>query len=424
MMADKSLKQVLDEVFPLISVKKILDYYSVNYTPRGDEYVTNCVFHERYRGKVDKNPSLNINSKKKLFNCFSCPAKGNIYQLVMQLELDSGKKSCSFSDAFKKICEIHNIAIDGVFKIDKDSFVDDMSIDEIVDGDERIVEVFNDSVLNKFYLKKHNYFIDRGFLPDTLKYFEMGFGTKNLDKDRCIFPVRNSYGGLVGWTGRSVIKTVKPKWLHRPKDRFFTSLNLFNIDKALKSILDTDTVYVVESVANCMRMYEAGFKNCVAILGMNMSETQANMLCEYASHIVLLYDNDDAGRDGVGLAVDLLYDKGVRVSIGQYDFGKDEKGYAYDIGDVSVDDILSKISYIDMNEYLERHGGLMKLLDNIDLEEPIAITTGDGETVIVCEKLDGDCEYPQLCLDDILYIKRINNMFTIRGIDVNPVKPF
>ena len=79
----KSLRQVCDEIFPKIDVKKILDYYEVEYTIRGDECVMKCPFHEKFRGKVDRNPSFSVNIVKKLFSCWSCPAKGNIYQRLL-----------------------------------------------------------------------------------------------------------------------------------------------------------------------------------------------------------------------------------------------------------------------------------------------------------------------------------------------------
>lgn len=423
-MATKTIRQVAKEIFNKIDVRKVLDYYGVQYTPKGDELVMHCPFHPKLRGKEDKNPSFSINANKKLYACWSCPAKGNIYQLVMRLELDAGAKSCDYATALKIICEINNISVDGVFRVDKDSFNDDLSIDDIFDNEPVVQEVFNDSVLNKFYLKKHNYFLDRGFKPETLKTFEMGFGTKGLDKDRCIFPVRNIECGLVGWTGRAVLNTMKPKWLHRPKDRFYTTLNLFNIDKALKYILDTGDVYVVESVGNCMRLWECGYRNVVAVLGSKMSEVQASMLCDYANRIYLLYDNDDAGYDGNLIAINLLYDKDVEVFVGEYDFGKNKKGNAYDIADANSD-MIDTIVYISMEEYIRKRGGLMKILDEINIDEPVEVHTPEGVSVFLVNKVNKkETECPQLCMDDIVYIRRIHNMFGINAMTITPEKPF
>lgn len=50
-----------------------------------------CVFHP------DKNPSLSINTKHGLFNCFSCGAKGNGFDLYMKI------KGCDFKTALEEL---------------------------------------------------------------------------------------------------------------------------------------------------------------------------------------------------------------------------------------------------------------------------------------------------------------------------------
>ena len=106
----KDISVALKDLFPKIKVKDILDHYGVKYQTKGDELSISCVFHEKLRGKKDTHPSLNVNVRKKLFNCLSCPAKGNIYALVQQLEITYGEKdSCSFIDAVKIICDVSNV---------------------------------------------------------------------------------------------------------------------------------------------------------------------------------------------------------------------------------------------------------------------------------------------------------------------------
>jgi DNA primase len=414
-MANRSYQEVVKDVQRQCVVKKILDYYEIKYQVRtgkhGEEYVTNCIFHETLRGKPDTHPSLSINSDKKLYNCWSCPAKGNIFQFVMQCELlYSEKKSCSFHEALLKICEICNIEVDGLFKLDKNKFNEDLDVEEINTDDLLYTsEVFNEEVLKKFYLKTHTYFINRGYKPETLKYFEMGFGVKGTDKDRCIFPVRNITGGLVGWSGRAVKKNMKPKWLHQPDDRFYTSLNLFNIDKALPYIIKTGKVYVVESIGNCMRMYEAGFKNTVALLGSKMSNVQAEMLLEYADEIYLLLDPDEAGYDGTQIAIDRLYGKGSKIFIGIYNFGIDsETKKAKDIGDATVEMVLS-IVYQSVDEYIESNRGVIDMLNTS--EKPAIVELADGVKVMCTEELVEDCEYPQVTKTDMKYLNLVDKLF-------------
>ena len=274
--------QIIKIVNKQANVDKILKYYKIEYIENNDERIMKCFMHKKYRSKEDNNPSLQLNINLHLYNCFSCPAKGNLFQFVMACEtILEGKKSCTFHESLIKICEICSIPIDGLYKISKDDTNLDLEVEDIDEFNlsdlQYVYEVFNESAIKKFYLKKHGYFINRGFEPKTLEYFEMGFGTAGLDKDRCIFPIRDANGRLVGWSGRDVKPNAKIRWLHRPKDRFKKEYILYNLDKALKYIISSNEVHVVESIPNCMRMYEAGVKNCVAILGNKISAVQAKL---------------------------------------------------------------------------------------------------------------------------------------------------
>lgn len=421
----KDLKTALKDLYPKIKPKDILDHYNVRYEVKGDELNMPCIFHEKLRGKKDNHPSLNVNMRKKVFNCLSCPAKGNMYSLVQQLEITyGGKESCSFMDAVKVICEISNVRFEKLFKVDKDAYSDDMDIEDIEMSDEKYYqEVFSDSVLKKFYFRTHNYFLNRGYKPETLKTFEMGFGTKGKDKDRCIFPIRNVTGGLVGWTGRTV-KNDPVKWLHQPYDRFYSSLNLFGIDKAVQHIIDENSVYIVESPGNAMRLWELGIKNVVAIFGMQLSQYQIDILSQYCDTFYLLFDNDQGGYDGIDIAVNLLYDTNINVFIGQYDFGHDENGYAYDIGDLSykIDaSLLDTIKYIDMYEYMEKNGGIIKMVRTEDeITETVPIETENG-TVLLVPKLDKKDTTPQITPDVFSLLQRIDNLYKIQKIALNTI---
>jgi DNA primase len=47
-----------------------------------------------------------------------------------------------------------------------------------------------------------------------------------------------------------------------------------------------------------MTLFERGVPNAVASMGASLSEAQADFLAEYADHVSVLFDGDDAGRGG------------------------------------------------------------------------------------------------------------------------------
>ncbi|GHU31889.1 hypothetical protein FACS1894166_04150 [Bacilli bacterium] len=50
----------------------------IKLSPKGNNYFGLCPFH------ADKNPSLVVSPKKKIFKCFVCGAKGNVFGFVQQ----------------------------------------------------------------------------------------------------------------------------------------------------------------------------------------------------------------------------------------------------------------------------------------------------------------------------------------------------
>jgi DNA primase len=52
----------------------------IKLTRKGNNYVGLCPFH------ADKNPSLVVSPKKKIFKCFVCNAKGNVFGFVQQYQ--------------------------------------------------------------------------------------------------------------------------------------------------------------------------------------------------------------------------------------------------------------------------------------------------------------------------------------------------
>ncbi|MFO0367502.1 MAG: toprim domain-containing protein [Acidobacteriota bacterium] len=55
---------------------------------------------------------------------------------------------------------------------------------------------------------------------------------------------------------------------------------------------------VVEGFFDCVRVYQSGFRNVVALMGCTISPPQIRQLHRACSSVVLLLDGDPAGRKG------------------------------------------------------------------------------------------------------------------------------
>lgn len=413
----QQVKEIIIKVHNRISVKELLDYYGVNYVVDGDECHMHCVDVAHN----DRNPSMNFNIDKKVYNCLSCSAKGNWYTFITNAEKKYNNRSLSVSDKLKIGAEISGVTFDSLLHTDKFSEIEnefsyvDVSESEV----ERQEEVFPDSVLNQFYKKGNTYFISRGYQPETLKHFEMGFGVKGEMKDRCVFPVRNIDGGLLGWSGRSVINNAQVKWFHAPKERFLKGLTLYNIDKAFPYISETGEVYIFESIGNVMRAYEAGIYNAVATLGNKMTKQQAQFICDIADTAIIFSDNDMGGIEMNNIAIELLYGR-VDLKFAFYDFGKNDKGKSLDAGDVTPERILNEVSYLYIDEYYDKMGEVfLKMLENT-FDRDYSIKLPNGKEILCTNELkDKDVvNKPQLLPYDIIFFQHIDKVFGVDKISL------
>lgn len=81
---------------------------------------------------------------------------------------------------------------------------------------------------------------------------------------------------------------------------FRKSLELFNIHRALATSGD-DPLVVVEGYFGCMRLWQAGVRRVVALMGSALSQSQEALLRRHVpagSEILLVLDEDAVGRAG------------------------------------------------------------------------------------------------------------------------------
>lgn len=143
------------------------------------------------------------------------------------------------------------------------------------------------------------YFLSRGYDAKTLTHFGVG-DCMNKDSplyNRAIVPIHNPDGQLVALIARSIKEYKDPKFLLYPKG-VNKSFLLYNHHRALQSIQETNTVFLVEGQGDVWRLYEAGIINAVGIFGKTISKEQENKINSMPiTHIVVLTDNDQAGRE-------------------------------------------------------------------------------------------------------------------------------
>lgn len=143
------------------------------------------------------------------------------------------------------------------------------------------------------------YFVARGYNKKTMKYFDVGdCYDDGIMKERAIIPIHDDEGkDLVGIIGRSLRDYRIPKFLFNPKG-FDKRYYFYNFHRAIKKVKETSCLYIVEGQGDVWRLYEAGVLNAVSIFGKTITEQQQQKLLKLPiTHLVILTDNDQAGRE-------------------------------------------------------------------------------------------------------------------------------
>lgn len=132
-------------------------------------------------------------------------------------------------------------------------------------------------------------------------------------KNRLMFPITNTKGQIIGFSGRVLDKT-EPKYKNTPETSVYKKReNLFAFDKALAS--GKNHIIVCEGQMDVIAMHQAGLSNAVASLGTALTKSQARLIKSFTDRVILLYDTDEAGCKATKKAIDVLKREGIAVYV-------------------------------------------------------------------------------------------------------------
>ena len=150
----------------------------------------------------------------------------------------------------------------------------------------------------------HPYLRARGLSPETIAMFGLGY----CSTGRIAIPIHDRVGNLVAYAGRWPGNPPEQRPRYKLPRGFRKSLEVFNLHRAAAENPRSPLI-VVEGYFDCVKLWQAGFRRAVAIMGCRMSEMQAARIGEAAGEsgeVRLLFDNDESGSIGRSRARSLL----------------------------------------------------------------------------------------------------------------------
>jgi DNA primase len=289
-----------------LTMEQILEHYQLlhQFKRTGDSLNGPCPIH-----KGSSPTQFRISISKNIWHCFSeCKHGGNTLDFIAKME------NVSIHAAALKAIEWFNLDSETMTATSQKtpeapSEVDESDSVPVAKPATKKTAVAQEKNTTpnpplKFRLDKlersHPYLTERGLNQETIVDFGIGYCAKGTMAERIAIPIHNVEGKIVAYAGRFPGEPTEDTPKYKLPQGFKKSLELFNIDRAIKESADQPLI-IVEGFFDCMKLHQHGCRKVVALMGSTMSAAQEELIRKHTnsqSQIIVMLDEDEAGRAG------------------------------------------------------------------------------------------------------------------------------
>lgn len=294
----------------------------------------------------EKTPSFYVSPDRGMYYCFSSSQGGDMFTFVEKME------GVDFKGALKILAEKAGVELvpedpkkrdlrDALYQAleeatkffeselpkctDATKYLENRKVTADTISKWRIGYAPNDWRKAREYLNK------KGFDDQTLlqagitKQADQGKQPYDVFRDRIMFPIMDSSGRVIGFSGRILSKdTEAPKYVNSPETMLFNkSEALFGYSHAKHGIHKLDFSLIVEGQFDVVLSHQAGYKNTVAVSGTALTPEHVSLLQRLSNKVVLALDADKAGVAAVKRAAELMLARGIDLKVARLHGGKD-----------------------------------------------------------------------------------------------------
>lgn len=430
---------VINDILNSTNIVDIVGKY-ISLKKKGSSYFGLCPFHN------DTHPSLSVSPKKKIFKCFVCGTKGNVFNFVSKIE------NISYLEAVKKVAEFIGYDLTKLNFISNNVHKNSDQDQRLIDANVRCNNFYTGILYNDEYKKYLDYLYKRGLNDEIIKKFNLGctpngestiidwlinknneFGDlpKNkvfnlqelLDariacettegkiipflRKRITFPIYDANNNLVAFSGREIVSGAQTtKYLHSSDSKIFHKGNILYNFNNIKNQKIEDLI-IVEGFLDNIAFYRADIKNVIATMGTAPTTNHITLLQSLndLQSIILCFDNDQAGMMATISIGQMLFENGLNVFVANYGSLKEK----------DADEIINKYGNDKLHEIINNRLDYVTYLINKRLEQKLPI---DKLTRIVSSLIEYVVKYG----DIILRSKHIQLIAQLSGLDVEDLK--
>ena len=338
--------EFLDRVRAKNDIVDVVSKY-VTLTRRGLNFWACCPFHN------EKTPSFSVKQDGQFFKCFGCGESGNVFTFIMKME----------NVDFPTSVEI--LAKNAGLELPTDTENEEMKKrkherDRVYAVLKATTEFYHKNLIENPNSEQAKYLKERGLSREMIEKFQigaslnfdslpehlrkLGFTAKEMMSagvvgtgddnriydfygKRLIFPIFNSFGDVVAYSGRSVTPSPEhTKYKNTPQTIVFNKSEIlfgYNFARDLKKEHMLDTLVIVEGHIDVIACHQVGITNTIGCMGTALTTLHAKKIKQLVDNVILCLDGDNAGNMATYKAIDVLKQVGLNVRVVRLSGAKD-----------------------------------------------------------------------------------------------------
>ncbi len=283
-----------------------------------------CPFHD------ERTPSFGIDPARKLYYCFGCQAKGDLFTFVQDTE------NVDFTAALELLADRCGVELEREKEDPREA--------ERRRERERLWELLARTAA--FYerclwesseaARAREYLLGRGLREESLREFHVGYAPSAWDRvltaslrsgfserelyatglaqrsgaergrvydrfrARIMFPLADIRGRVLGFGARALREGQKPKYLNTSdNDVYHKGAHLYGADLARAHAAKAGRTILCEGYTDVIALHQAGINNVVGLMGTALTPEQVGGLARMAPTVLLALDADGAGQEAM-----------------------------------------------------------------------------------------------------------------------------
>ncbi len=309
-----------------------------------------CPFHG------EKTPSFMVSPERQAWKCFGCGEGGDVFTFLEKIE------GWDFRETLEELAKRAGVKLKSFTPTDTS-----MTRDKLITINNLAVKFYSHLLNNHPVGASARQYLDsRGIKKETWEKFRLGYSPNDWEmlfnflskrkiavsdiamsglviarsgndrsfydrfRGRLIFPICDSRGQVMGFSGRVLDPDVKDaKYVNGSETPIFQKgALLFGLNLARAVIRDRSEAILVEGEFDAMSAFAAGVENVVASKGTALTDKQVAILARMAENVVLCFDTDLAGDSASRRGIELLDMAGVTVRVADLGKFKDPDEFA------------------------------------------------------------------------------------------------